>query len=82
MIGVAVLTAYHAGTYKPGYELTVRREVKDNLAVEDVTRRLLADYRKLAGHDAKRPTFAEVYQRFLMTNFARDTNIPNRPYHP
>ena len=69
MIGVAVLTAYHAGTYKPGYELTVRREVKDNLAVEDVTRRLLADYRKLAGHDAKRPTFAEVYQRLFDDKF-------------
>ena len=69
MIGVAVLTAYHAGTYKPGYELTVRREVKDNLAVEDVTRRILADYNKLAGHDIKRPTFSEVYQRYFDDKF-------------
>lgn len=69
MIGVAVLTAYHAGTYKPGYELTVRAELKDNLTAENVGRLLLADYRKLIGQDVKKPTFAEIYQRFFDDKF-------------
>lgn len=69
MTGVAVLTAYHAGTYKPGYELLARKELIDGLTAEDVSRRLLADYRKLAGRDIKRPTFAEVYQRFFDDKF-------------
>ena len=68
MTGFLVLTAYHAGTYKPGYELTIQRDITDK-TVEAVSSQLLADYRKIIGMDTTRPTFAEVYEQFYANKF-------------
>lgn len=68
MTGFLVLTAYHAGTYKPGYELTIQRDITDK-TVDAVSSQLLADYRKIIGADTTRPTFAEVYEQFYAYKF-------------
>lgn len=62
MKGFSVLTAYHAGTYYPGFERTLNR-LKGN------PDELLADYNQAFRKDTevsqeKLPTFAEVYERF------------------
>lgn len=69
MVGVAVLTAYHAGTYKPGYEIMVKQEIGQEAAAGSVTNRILSDYRKIYGIDANKPTFAQVYERFYAEKF-------------
>ena len=68
-VGLAVLTAYHAGTYKPGYELSVKRELGQEAAIGSVTNRILSDYRKIYGIDANKPTFSQVYERFYAEKF-------------
>ena len=60
MVGIAVLTAYHAGTYKPGYELSVKQEISKETTLETLSNRILSDYRKLYGVEANSPTFAQV----------------------
>ena len=62
MKGFSVLTAYHAGTYYPGFERTLNH-LKGNPDA------LLADYNQAFRKDTevsqeKLPTFAEVYERF------------------
>ena len=69
MVGLAVLTAYHAGTYQPGYELSVKQEVRQESAMGTVVNRVLSDYRKIYGMDANRPTFTQVYERFYAEKF-------------
>ncbi len=59
--GFAVLTAYHAGNYYPGYERTLN-EIKDSSVNQ-----MLADYNQAfrpSEKEEERPTFAEVYKRF------------------
>ena len=68
MTGFLVLTAYHAGTYKPGYELTVQKNLNAK-ALDTVSSRLLADYRKIIGADTMRPTFSVVYKQFYAEKF-------------
>lgn len=62
MKGFSVLTAYHAGTYYPGFERTLNH-LKGNPDA------LLADYNQAFRKNTevsqeKLPTFAEVYERF------------------
>ena len=69
MVGIAVLTAYHAGTYKPGYELSVKQEISKETTLQTLSNRILSDYRKLYGVEANSPTFAQVYERFYAEKF-------------
>lgn len=59
--GFAVLTAYHAGNYYPGYERTLN-EFKD-ISIGSI----LADYTQAfrpGEQEEAKPTFAEVYERY------------------
>lgn len=60
--GFAVLTAYHAGNYYPGYERTLN-EIEGTS-----TNQMLADYNQAfrpSETEEKKPTFAEVYKRYF-----------------
>ena len=65
--GFAVLTAYKAGTYKPGMEREL--EVAPTTDVDALISRIVADYNTIKGVEDKHPeikklTFSEVYDRF------------------
>lgn len=64
--GFAVLTAYKAGTYKPGDEREIKISADSN--INSVISKLLSDYsqtvRKETLEAQDRLTFAEVYERF------------------
>lgn len=70
MVGIAVLTAWHAGRYQPGYEITIKQEKCQQDGAGAISSRMLADYRKIAGMDLSQPTFSEVYSRFYADKFA------------
>lgn len=62
MKGFSVLTAYHAGTYYPGFERTLNN-------LKGTPAGLLADYnqafrKNTESPEEKKPTFAEVYEQF------------------
>lgn len=64
--GFAVLTAYHAGTYKPGLELTIQKETeKAALDLGDFCKRVLRDYALATQAPTTNAlTFEDVYKRF------------------
>lgn len=75
--GFAVLTAYKAGTYKPGMENDL--PVSPTTDTDTLVTRILADYGMIKGVEGKHPeikklTFAEVYERFMAWKFAEGTN--------
>lgn len=75
--GFAVLTAYKAGTYKPGMENDL--PVSPTTDTDTLVTRILADYGTIKGVEDKHPeikklTFAEVYERFMAWKFAEGTN--------
>lgn len=75
--GFAVLTAYKAGTYKPGMENDL--PVSPTADTDTLVSRILADYGMIKGVEDKHPeikklTFAEVYERFIAWKFAEGTN--------
>lgn len=72
MKGFAVLTAYHAGTYKPGMELDLADLPQSGDTA--VINRILADYIKITGKTQETPgkTFSEVYEEFYRYKFERD----------
>lgn len=75
--GFAVLTAYKAGTYKPGMENDL--PVSPTADTDTLVTRILADYGMIKGIADKHPeikklTFAEVYERFMAWKFAEGTN--------
>lgn len=75
--GFAVLTAYKAGTYKPGMENDL--PVLPTTDTDTLVTRILADYGTIKGVEGKHPeikklTFAEVYERFMAWKFAEGTN--------
>lgn len=75
--GFAVLTAYKAGTYKPGMENNL--PVSPTTDTDTLVSRILADYGMIKGVENKHPeikklTFAEVYERFMTWKFAEGTN--------
>lgn len=58
--GFAVLTAWHAGNYYPGYERTLNK-------LQGLPDSILADYVQAFRRDSeelKKPTFTEVYEKF------------------
>ena len=66
-VGFAVLTAYHAGTYKPGDEITLKSYRGNNVEHLDMfCRELLNNYVSFTGSDTKKePTFQEVYDSYF-----------------
>ncbi len=74
MIGFAVLTAYKAGTYYPGYEKTLAAtaEISDSKLIQSI----LADYNltKAANEklEAAKKTFSDVYEEFFQWKYERD----------
>lgn len=74
--GFAVLTAYKAGTYKPGMENDL--PISPIADTDTLVSRILADYGTIKGVEGKHPeikklTFAEVYERFMAWKFAEGT---------
>lgn len=71
--GFTVLTAYKAGTYKPGMELELR--VISTTETDILINRILSDYSIFKGSEEKHPeihklTFAEVYTQFKKWKFS------------
>ena len=70
--GFTVLTAYKAGTYKPGMEKELEVSTTSNADV--LVQRIIADYSTIKGVEDKHPeihepTFAEVYEKFFKWKF-------------
>lgn len=74
MIGFAVLTAYHAGTYYPGYEKTLASTAA--ISESKLAQAILADYNLSKSADEKltekKKTFAEVYEEFYHWKYETD----------
>lgn len=77
LTGMAVLTAYHAGTYTRGMERDLETQVATaaKLTGEDkIIQAILGDYNKAMAAAAAAPpkkTFAEVYEEFARWKFDR-----------
>lgn len=74
----AVLTAYKAGTYKPGMEKEL--EIAPTTDADALISRILSDYNTFKGTEEKHPetrklTFSEVYERFMEWKFAPGTSF-------
>ena len=74
--GFAVLTAYKAGTYKPGMENEL--EIAHTTDADALISRILSDYNTFKGTEEKHPethklTFSEVYEKFMAWKFAEGT---------
>lgn len=74
-VGFAVLTAYHAGTYKPGDELELRtyRQQSEGRDLDVFCQRLLDDFSAHRSSNLiqmkKKKTFAEVFAEFFNWKF-------------
>lgn len=74
--GFAVLTAYKAGTYKPGMEKEL--EITPTTDTDALISRILSDYNTFKGTEEKHPethklTFKEVYEQFYAWKFPDGT---------
>ena len=73
-IGFAVLTAYHAGTYYPGYEKTLAATA--SVSDSKLLQAILADYNLTKASDeklkAQKKTFKEVYEEFYHWKYEMD----------
>lgn len=74
MVGLAVLTSYNAGTYKPGDEILIEQRMRGNtssISEESFFNDLLADFNKavLSNSDEEKPTFEDVYRKFYENKF-------------
>lgn len=74
--GFAVLTAYKAGTYKPGMEKEL--EITPTTDTDALVSRILSDYNTFKGAEEKHPethklTFSEVYEQFYAWKFPDGT---------
>ena len=76
--GFAVLTAYKAGTYRPGMEREL--EIAPTTDADALISRIIADYNIIKGVEDKYPeirrlTFSEVYEQFYQWKFAEGTHF-------
>lgn len=68
--GFAVLTAYHAGTYQPGMEYTISKDVQgSNVDLDAFCRRVLKDVTMMTGAVPEGMTLAEVFEQFIDYKF-------------
>lgn len=74
MIGFAVLTAYHAGTYYPGYEKTLAATAA--ISESKLAQTILSDYNLSKAADEKltapKKTFSDVYEEFYHWKYEMD----------
>jgi integrase len=71
--GFAVLSAYHAGTYTPGLEVTIAREVQQSSSDLDAfCLRVLKDRCLTDNVTSTCPTFREVYEQFMEWKFGEN----------
>ena len=71
MKGFIILTAYKAGTYKPGMEKDLQVLSTDEKDLDTLAQKLMADYSLIKGvtPPEKPKTFADVYQLFYEAKF-------------
>lgn len=84
-VGMSVLSAYHAGNYKPGDETAMEREfsaVVSETGLNDFCRRLLSNFAIITGREQGGKTLKEVYAEFYEWKFgensARDLSYHTR----
>lgn len=74
--GFTVLTAFRAGTYYPGMELTLNLENEENGNLENLAQKILADYNISRPVEKERKeqlkTFSQVYKEFYDWKFVQD----------
>ena len=72
MVGLAVLTSYHAGTYTPGSEVLIEQQMRSSSSdAAHVFSDLIADYNKhaLSINVEEKPTFSDVFRRYYLDKF-------------
>lgn len=74
MVGLAVLTAYKAGTYKPGDEIEIEKEMRSDCSGSKVLENLVSDFNRsvLLAKSNYKPTFAEVYMDYYREKFGHE----------
>lgn len=75
MVGLAVLTSYHAGTYKPGDEIVIEQQMRKVNSNEDkFFESLLSDYNKamFSIETENAPTFEELFHKYYLDKFGQE----------
>ena len=74
MAALAVLTSYHAGTYKTGDEVSIDKAMRDDKAGSDALEKLIGDYnrRVLAIEENKIYTFRDVFLGYYKDKFGQE----------
>ena len=77
MKGFIILTAYKAGTYKPGMEKDLQALSADDKDLDTLAQKLMADYSLIKGvtPPEKPKTFADVYQLFYARKFREGNKL-------
>lgn len=76
--GFAILTAYHAGTYKPGMELGLPEPEAQPKTMDKLIAQVMADYSRMlrsAEPSSGGKTYSEVYKEFYAWKFSN----PKKP---
>lgn len=79
MVGLAVLTMYKAGTYKPGDEILIEQQMRS--APPDALQLfggLIADYNKtvLSAGSKNKPVFKDVFEKYYLDKFGAEYGHP------
>lgn len=74
MVGLAVLTAYKAGTYKPGDEIEIEKEMRSDGTGAKVLESLVSDFNRsvLLSKSNYKPTFMEIYMDYYREKFGHE----------
>ena len=74
MVGIAVLTSYHAGTYNPGDEIIIEQQMRAAETGAKFFERMMADYNKamFSIEPKNLPTFAEVFRAYYKDKFGQE----------
>ena len=69
--GFAVLVSFAAGTYHPGDEIDIARKAAGAPAapLDDLSRKILADYRLIQNHEIASPRLFEVWDEYMEQRF-------------
>ena len=81
MVGLAVLTSYKAGTYKPGDEILIEQQMrKSNTNPGKLFEGMIADYNKavLSVESEDKPTFSDVYKKYYLDKFGEEYGHPGK----
>lgn len=75
MVGLAVLTSYKAGTYKPGDEILIEKEMRGTVSSgTKVLDNLVTDYNKavFSIEQESRLTFQEVFEKYYLDKYGHE----------